>query len=359
MRPLGAMAIATLGFVAALILSACGLLGFGLGDDEIPSELSSGHRSDIHEEIERFFIGVNAYNAGMASPSMLIPVELGISTVRGMVWELAALQEDEISIELRTLENFAVLVAPDNTPTSVIANAFVVVDGSPQAIPVEFVRRDGRWLLSRVPNLSFPAELGLTHVLATVDSISIDNRNNPIIVGTISNAGNELVHIPNAAAILDDADGNTIGSVGAQWIALPFLEPGESTPARFYVDDWDDESLENVRLIPFARIPDENDVDLIFRPSVRSVEHLRVGDTDAVAAIVQKNVDDPARLFATALARDAAGNILAIGPGMAAGELVISNLERRLQVALIDLSILNLQDAAATYDLIIWGQIDR
>ena len=107
----------------------------------VPDEIDGSDRDEISTTIEQFLDGVNRFNPEGASQVMLIPDELGIPEVERMVWEIGALQGEDIQFAFDRI-GAAEVIEDEDGPAFVRAVA-VTSHGQRE---IELVRRDGRWL---------------------------------------------------------------------------------------------------------------------------------------------------------------------------------------------------------------------
>ena len=340
--------VAALGALA-LLLAACG----GLGADELPEEIGADARDEITEALSAFFGGVDSYNPQVASELMLIPAELGIPEVERMVWEIGALQSEELQFDFQSLGPTRVVVDGEGEPLFVSAAA-VTAFGSRE---FELVRRDGRWLLSAVPDLSVPQDAGPVALTTEVHRQDLTAGGAQINVGEIVNLGSENAQIFGIAAIARDADGRTIATSRGT-VATVILRPGEASPFRVAVGGSDRGVIAQTTFVVTAKRVADSDFELFAAVtlSVSGIERARTAEGGSVVrGTVRNDGFERAIPFPAAVAYDADDRLLAVGGGGDLETPLQPGAAIAVEVPLPDLRLLGLEDQVAEVRLLVMG----
>jgi hypothetical protein len=325
---LAAVALAAL----ALLAAACG----GLGDDELPEEIGSSEREEIVEVLEAFFEGVNRYNPEVAGEVMLIPAELGIPEVERMVWEIGALQGEELRFEFRSLGVVAPAYDTDRAVPFVRARALTSFGER----ELQLVRRGGQWRLGAVPDLSVPSEVGTVHLQADVHRWGEDARGIPVVVGEVTNQGDDVAQVLSLAVLLLDNEGRSIGT-GSAYLAEAVLWPGTSVAFRAALGSYGGVQADDVSVVVLGRRPHESDYEAIenAQVDVSPAERLTTeSGVEAARSTVQNLGMRTVIVFAAAVAYDGNGQVMALGPGVSGGYQLEPGTEISIQIALPDLA---------------------
>ncbi|MDA0256684.1 MAG: hypothetical protein O3C25_02940, partial [Chloroflexi bacterium] len=206
-----------------LLLSGCGLVG-GLGDDELPQELSSSHREDIEKTARAFVDGVGRYNPEIASFATLTPGELGIEEFKRFVLQVGALESAEVPVEFRALG-----VTSIDAERAVVHATLATTLGN---LEVDMVRRGGRWRVASLPDLAIPDAGAPYRVSWAVTNSYTSSSGALVVVGTLENVGDVTLLTLGAGGYIPGADGRAVSTGTAPIIADPFLLGGETTVFR-------------------------------------------------------------------------------------------------------------------------------
>lgn len=311
------LAAALLALIPAL--TGCGLLGDDLGPDELPDEITSKHREQIQDTLERFFAGVDANNPQVAGEAMLSPSEVGIEEFARMVVVLGALQGAQVEWGFRSLGAAKFIAEPEVVEVTALTSLGPTMS-------VRLVRRSGEWRVATVPDL-LPTQDRLPYsVRSEITNVYRKDDGALVAIGYIENTGDNVL-LPMSSGVYLRPSGRTTARLEqSAAITDPFLHRGERTLIRADFPVGTDGSAADFEVIPVVRVASSSDEEVLatdlsvdpegINPATAgdsqtvSVRNQEIESRMAMVVVAAFRADGTPVTFATSGAHEALGGVI-------------------------------------------------